>query len=112
MAWQGPSWHGNDPRRESSMDFRITLTGTSALIMNNSRLANPLDPAAKALKAATGKRQKTDQDHEAIFRLGHAGSMYHDADAGPYLPGDNIWKALQEGGKKHRLGQKITEGLI
>jgi hypothetical protein len=94
------------------MDFRITLTGTSALIMNNARLANPLDPAAKALKVATGKRTKTDQDHEEIFRLGHAGSMYHDADAGPYLPADNIWKALQEGGKKHRLGQKVTEGVL
>lgn len=94
------------------MDFRITLTGTSALIMNNARLANPLDPATKALKPFSGKQKKTEQDLEAIFRLGHAGAMYHDADAGPYLPADNIWKALQEGGKKHRLGQKVTEGVI
>lgn len=94
------------------MDFRITLTGTSALIMNNSRLANPLDPATKAYKVVSGKRNKTDQDLEAVFRLGHAGSMYHDADVGPYIPADNIWKALQEGGKKHRLGQKVTEGVL
>jgi hypothetical protein len=94
------------------MDFRITLTGTSALIMNNARMANPLDPATKAYKAVSGKRSKTDQDLEAVFRLGHAGSMYHDSDVGPYLPADNIWKSLQEGGKKHRLGQKVTEGVI
>lgn len=94
------------------MDFRVTLTGTSALIMNNARMANPLDSATKAYKVAAGKRSKTDQDLEAVFRLGHAGAMYHDAEIGPYLPADNIWKALQEGAKKHRLGQKVTEGVI
>jgi hypothetical protein len=94
------------------MDFRVTLTGTSALIMNNARMANPLDPATKAYKAVSGKRSKTEQDLEGVFRLGHAGAMYHDGDVGPYLPADNIWKSLQEGAKKHRLGQKVTEGVI
>jgi hypothetical protein len=94
------------------MDFRITLTGSSALIMNNARMANPLDQATKAYKAASGKRSKTDQDLEDVFRLGHAGAMYHDDVVGPYLPADNIWKALQEGAKKHRLGQKVTEGVL
>jgi hypothetical protein len=94
------------------MDFRITITGTTALIMNNARMANPLDPAAKSYKAASGKRQKTDADHEELFRLGHNGSMYHDADIGPYLPGDNIWKTLHEGAMKHKLGPKIKEGVI
>lgn len=94
------------------MDFRITINGTSPLIMNNARLANPLDPATKALKPFSGKQKKTDQDLETIFRLGHAGAMYHDGDVGPYLPADNVWKALQEGAKKHRLGQKVTEGVI
>jgi hypothetical protein len=94
------------------MDFRITLNGTSGLIMNNARLANPLDEAAKALKQLTGKRNKTDTDHEAIFRVAHAGALYHDADAGPQLPGDNIWKALYEGAMKHRMGPKVKEGVI
>lgn len=94
------------------MDFRLTITGTSALIMNNARMANPLDPATKAYKVASNKQKKTDQDLEELFRLGHAGAMYHDAEIGPYLPGDNIWKSLQEGGKKHRLGQKVTEGVL
>lgn len=94
------------------MDFRVTMTGTSPLIMNNARMANPLDPATKAYKVVSGKRSKTDQDLEDVFRLGHAGAMYHDSDVGPYLPADNIWKSLQEGGKKHRLGQKVTEGVL
>jgi hypothetical protein len=94
------------------MDFRITITGTSGLIMNNARTSNPLDPAAKALKALTGKRNKTDADHLEIFRVGHLGALYHDADVGPYLPSDNIWKALLEGAMKHRMGPKIKEGVV
>lgn len=94
------------------MDFTITITGTSALLMNNARTANPLDPAAKALKQLTGKRNKTDADHEEIYRVGHSGSLYHDADVGPYLPGDNIWKSLLEGARKHKLGKKIEEGTL
>lgn len=94
------------------MDFRITLTGTRPLIMNNARMANPLDPAAKAYKTVSGKRNKTDQDLEDLFRLGHAGALYLDPDVGPYLPSDNIWKALEEGAMKHKLGPKIREGVL
>jgi hypothetical protein len=94
------------------MDFQITLTGITPLIMNNARTANPLDPAAKALKALTGKRNKTDADHEELYRVGHAGSLYHDPDIGPYIPGDNIWKSVLEGARKHKLGKKVEEGVI
>ncbi len=94
------------------MDFRITITGTRPLIMNNARMANPLDPAAKAYKAVSGKRSKTDQDLEDLFRLGHVGALYHDPDVGPYLPSDNIWKCLEEGAMKHKLGPKIREGVF
>lgn len=94
------------------MDFRITLTGTNALIMNNARMANPLEPAAKAQKALTGKRNKTDADHAELFRVGHAGALYHDTDVGPQLPGDNIWKSLLEGAMKHRMGPKVKEGVL
>jgi hypothetical protein len=88
------------------------MTGTTALIMNNARQANPLDPMAKKLKALTGKRNKTDADHEEIFRVGHGAALYHDKALGPYLPGDNIWKSLLEGAMKHRMGPKIREGLL
>jgi hypothetical protein len=92
--------------------FRITIEGTAPLIMHNSRLANPLDPAAKALKRATGKRNKTDDDHEEVARLEHAGGLYLDPDVGPYLPGDNIFRGLWDAAKKHKLGVKVKEGLL
>jgi hypothetical protein len=94
------------------INFRITITGTAELLMRNSRLANPLDPATKALKKATGKRTKTDDDHEEIARLEHAGSLYIDPDIGPYLPSDNIWRCLFDAGKKHKLGIRVKEGVV
>lgn len=94
------------------IEFRIVITGTSELLMHNSRLANPLDPAAKALKKATGKRTKTDDDYEEIARLEHAGGLYLDPDVGPYVPSDNIWRSLYDGAKKHKLGVKVKEGVI
>lgn len=80
--------------------------------MHNSRLANPLDPAAKAMKKVTGKRTKTDEDHEEIARLEHQGGMYFDPDAGPYVPADNIWRALYDAAKKTKRGPKVKEGVF
>lgn len=94
------------------MKFTITLEGTAPLLMHNSRLANPLDPAAKAMKSVTGKRGKTDDDHERIAQLEHAGSLYFDKDAGPYLPADNVWRSLYDAAKKTKKGVKAKEALF
>lgn len=94
------------------MDFTITLTGTEPLLMHNSRLANPLDPATRALKKVTSKRSKTDDDHAEVARLEYLGSLYFDADIGPYLPGDNIWRALYDAAKKRKMGPRVKEGVI
>lgn len=94
------------------IDFRITLTSAAPLLMHSSRLANPLDPATKALKKVTGKQKKTDDDHEEIARLEHAASLYWDDDAGPYLPSDNIWRCLYDAAKKSKMGPRIKEGIV
>lgn len=94
------------------MDFTITFTGTGALLMHNARLSNPLDPAAKAIKKVSGKRNKTDDDHAEMARLEFLGSLYHDTDAGPYIPGDNIWRCLYDAAKKSKRGPKVKEGVL
>lgn len=94
------------------MDFRISITGTDRLLMHNARLSDPLDPAARELKALTGKRLKTEEDHEAVARAEFMGGLYFDEAVGPYLPGDNIWRALSDAAKKTKSGVKIKEGVF
>lgn len=92
--------------------FSITITGTSPLLMHSARLSNPLDPVAKAMKRVSAKRTKTDDDHLELARLEHAGGLYFDEEIGPYVPGDNIWRCIQDAAKKRKLGQQIKSGLI
>lgn len=94
------------------MKFTITLEGTAPLLMHNARLSNPLDPAAKALKAATGKRTKTDEDYETVARLEFAGGLYFDKQVGPYIPADNFWRCLYDAAKKTKRGPKVKEGVF
>lgn len=94
------------------VDFRLTLTGTAPLLMHNSRLADPLNPITKALKKVTSKRQKTDDDHEDIARLEHAGSLYHDEKFGPYIPGQNVERCLVDGARLSKLGVKVQRGVF
>jgi hypothetical protein len=94
------------------IEFSITITGTSPLLMHNSRLANPLDPATKALKKYTAKRNKTEEDHELIARLEFAGGLYFDEHGGPFIPGENISRCLVDGAKLTKQGVKVTRGLF
>ena len=94
------------------MDFRITFESTGALLMHNARLSNPLDPAARAIKKISGKRNKTEDDHREMAHLEFIGSLYHDKDAGPYIPGDNIWRCLLDAAKKSKRGPKVKEGIL
>jgi hypothetical protein len=94
------------------MDFRITLEGTGPLLMHNARLSNPLDPASKAIKKVSGKRNKTEDDHAEMAHLEFIGSLYYDKDAGPYIPSDNIWRCLYDAAKKSKRGPKVKEGVL
>lgn len=94
------------------IEFRLTLVGTAPLLMHSSRLADPLNPATKALKKVTSKRTKTDDDHEEIARLEHAGSLYMDPHVGPFVPGENISRCLVDGGKISKQGVKVTRGVF
>lgn len=94
------------------MDFTIKLVGTAPLLMHSSRLSNPLDPVAKAMKRVTGKRKKSDEDYEELARLEFGGSMYFDSEVGPFIPADNIWRALYDAAKKTRRGPKVKESVF
>lgn len=93
------------------MELKIRITGESPLMMHNRRLANPLDVVSKALKDITSKRKKTEDDHERLYFLEFQGSIYWDAKAGPYIPGENLEAALFEAGRLTRRGTTLERAI-
>lgn len=92
--------------------FRLTLTGTRPLLMHSARLADPLDPATRELRKVTSKRTKTEEDHALIARLEHTGSLYLDEVVGPFVPGENIGRALVDAARLSKLGKAVERGVL
>lgn len=86
--------------------IKFKITGVSPLLMHSDRFANPLDPATKAHKELTGKRKKTDDDHEAIAHSEWKGSLYIDQ-RGPFVPGQNFDASIIAGAKMQKLGSTV-----
>lgn len=93
-------------------EFKVRLVGAGGLLMHNERLANPTDAAAKRLKALTGKRGKTDEDHEQIARAEWEGGLYWDVDIGPYISGGWISAVVRDSAKLFKLGTAVTRGVL
>jgi hypothetical protein len=94
------------------INFTITIQGTAPLLMHNARLSDPIDPVTREAKKISAKQRKTDEDHLELARLEHAGGLYLDEDAGPYIPSDNIWRSLYDAAKKYKSGPKVKEGIM
>ena len=91
--------------------IKLKLTGMRPLLMHADIYANPLHPMTKEHKALTGKRKKTDEDYELIARSEWRGGLYYDDEMGPYIPGDNVFGAIYEGGKLSKLGAQIKRSM-
>jgi hypothetical protein len=94
------------------MDIKLDVTGTCPLLVHNARLSNPLDPIAKSIKKISAKRSKTDDDYAEMAHAEFLGGLYHDSEQGPYMPGDNIYRALLDAARKRKLGPKVQTGVI
>lgn len=84
--------------------IKFRLTGIRPLLQHNERLANPLNPITKELKAVSGKRQKSDEDHAVMAQIEFRGGLYINDD-GPYIPGISVESCLLESSRKEKLGQ-------
>lgn len=92
--------------------LNLRITGVSALLMHNGQLADPLNHWAKAMKKVSGKRAKTDADHEELGRLEWFGSLYYRQDVGVGLPGDMIEAAFIKAAAKIKKGQQAKAGFL
>ena len=93
-------------------NFIITIEGTRALLMHNSRLADKLDPITQEKAKVSAKRKKTDEDDLLLSHLEWQGGLYFDETVGPYLPGDNVFKSLVEAARKSKQGKQVEQGLM
>lgn len=92
----------------------LALSGTDdePLIVHNGMLADREYEWTKLLAAVTGKRNKTDEDHEEVARLEWNGSLYFDDATGPFLPGDNVRRSLLDAARLSKEGKKIERGVL
>ncbi len=93
-----------------SSEMTLRLTGTAPLLMRNGRLADPLDPYAKALNRLTSKRAKTIADHEAIARVEWTGGLWL-CDGRPCIPAEALESALVKAAKARRAGSLLRAAL-
>jgi hypothetical protein len=94
------------------MKYAISATGTRALLIHNSQLANPMNPYAKAMKAISSKRKKSDEDFADLARIEFEGSLYFDAEIGPYIPDHVLFASIVEGAKLNKLGKAVERAFI
>lgn len=90
---------------------KYRLIGVSPLLQHNGQLADPLNPFARALKEVTGKRNKTDADHEEASRLEWFGGLYTE-DNRIVIPGRCMDATLINAAKKRKRGVQAKAGLI
>jgi len=92
-------------------ELRFRITGVSPLLHHNGQLADPLNELARALKAVTGKRVKTDSDYEEMARLEWYGSLYL-KDGKPCIPGMVIEAMLVEASRRNKRGKQAQAGIF
>src|SRR5574343_1093909 len=92
------------------LNVSIKITGYTALLMHGDQLADPLADVTKAFKKVSGKRTKTDADHEDMARMEFLAGLYVE-DGQIVIPNRNIMKCLIEGARVTKMGTKVERGL-
>lgn len=93
------------------MIYNIEFIGVSPLLMHSCRGANPLDPDVKYMKTITGKRKKTDEDHEKLMYLEYKLNSYYKEGLGFYVPSNVVEQCIVNGAKKNKLGKQMITAI-
>jgi predicted ribonuclease YlaK len=81
------------------------------LLMHDDKTANPLNEYTKKLKALTGKRKKTDEDHGAIAEVEWNASLYYEN--GKYIIPTKVLEAtLLASAKQFKKGTLLKQCVI
>jgi hypothetical protein len=91
---------------------QLRLKGDAPLLMHNDRGVNPFDPLVKQIAVLNSKKtNKTDDDKHLVERLEWEVGLYYNEAVGPYIPGENLKKAIWEAAKAFRGGAAVIRGV-
>jgi hypothetical protein len=90
---------------------KVRLDGVQPMLMHSNQTCNPLNKFAKAMKAITGKRKKTDEDYEALSKIEWEAGLYFDEKIGPFVPSLNVEAMLRDAAKKSRKGTDVKQSV-
>lgn len=93
-------------------ELHLTMKGFSPMLLHNGQTANPLNKYARQLKKVSGKRNKTDEDFEAMAKIEFFAGLYLNQKGEYVLPAHNIEAVLLEGAKKNKNGKLIQSGVF
>jgi len=102
------------PRRmKISTECAFTIKGQidCPLLMHAPTTVDPLNPYSVKMRKVSTKRQKTEDDYEAISRIEFLAGLYFEDGTGPYIPSRVISACLIDGAKKFRLGRAARAGI-
>ncbi len=91
--------------------LKVSIKGTRDLIMHNGRLANPLDPWTRAVKAVIEKKDKTDKGLIELMRVEARASIYETEKKEVGLPAEIVYASILEAARVRKLGMKIERGV-
>ena len=92
--------------------YRVSIRGLSPLVMHNGQLADPLNQFAKATKAVSSKRKKTDADLAQLAEIEWRGGLYVDATGRPVLPSRVLEAMIAKGAARSKEGKQALSGMF
>lgn len=98
-----------------AIQFRVV--GTRPLMVHSTQIMNighPLRPALNAAQKRVSGRNAANpgEDNEwALMQIKFILSLYHDTTIGPYLPADNLFASIIQGGTPTREGSLIARDV-
>lgn len=90
---------------------KVRIDGVQPMLMHSNQTCNPLNKFAKAMKAITGKRKKTDEDYEALSKIEWEAGLYFTPELGPFVPSINVEGMLRDAAKKLKKGTDVKQSV-
>jgi hypothetical protein len=91
-------------------EYKVRIVGVRPLILHNVQLADSLNDYTKRineLTAAPAKVKKTEEHQMKLARIEFEGSMYLGPKGEQTMPGENIMRAIRDGGAEQRNGKRL-----